>query len=130
LCFAFWVFLVVTTRLKISSPSALFGIFYLKPPIENKRLIFLVCCRGNQPRFQAWILRRWGNSYHQDVQSGWWEVGLNSIPPVLYLSIYYCFSFDWESPDLFRWPLIAGRIPGRTAEEIEKYWTSRYSTSQ
>ncbi|KAI4295851.1 hypothetical protein L6164_035851 [Bauhinia variegata] len=29
-----------------------------------------------------------------------------------------------------RWALIAGRIPGRTAEEIEKYWTSRYSTSQ
>ncbi|KAK7342134.1 hypothetical protein VNO80_25077 [Phaseolus coccineus] len=29
-----------------------------------------------------------------------------------------------------RWSLIAGRIPGRTAEEIEKYWTSRYSTSQ
>ncbi|KAJ6419151.1 hypothetical protein OIU84_029293 [Salix udensis] len=27
-----------------------------------------------------------------------------------------------------RWTLIAGRIPGRTAEEIEKYWTSRYST--
>lgn len=30
----------------------------------------------------------------------------------------------------FRWSLIAGRIPGRTAEEIEKYWTSRYSTSE
>ncbi|XP_010240919.1 PREDICTED: transcription factor CPC-like [Nelumbo nucifera] len=30
-----------------------------------------------------------------------------------------------------RWALIAGRIPGRTAEEIEKYWTSRYySTSE
>ncbi|KAK6932351.1 SANT/Myb domain [Dillenia turbinata] len=29
-----------------------------------------------------------------------------------------------------RWALIAGRIPGRTAEEIEKYWNSRYSTSQ
>jgi len=29
-----------------------------------------------------------------------------------------------------RWSLIAGRIPGRTAEEIEKYWTSRFSTSQ
>ncbi|KDP25849.1 hypothetical protein JCGZ_22879 [Jatropha curcas] len=29
-----------------------------------------------------------------------------------------------------RWSLIAGRIPGRTAEEIEKYWTSRYSISQ
>ncbi|GAB4859459.1 hypothetical protein Ancab_010927 [Ancistrocladus abbreviatus] len=29
-----------------------------------------------------------------------------------------------------RWSLIAGRIPGRTAEEIEKYWTSRYSTRQ
>ncbi|RWW10809.1 hypothetical protein BHE74_00025965 [Ensete ventricosum] len=28
-----------------------------------------------------------------------------------------------------RWSLIAGRIPGRTAKEIEKYWTSRYSTS-
>ncbi|KAI8006571.1 Transcription factor CPC [Camellia lanceoleosa] len=27
-----------------------------------------------------------------------------------------------------RWSLIAGRIPGRTAEEIEKYWNSRYST--
>ncbi|XVF85650.1 hypothetical protein PTKIN_Ptkin17bG0133600 [Pterospermum kingtungense] len=29
-----------------------------------------------------------------------------------------------------RWSLIAGRIPGRTAEEIEKYWTSRYSTTR
>ncbi|KAF3976729.1 hypothetical protein CMV_000127 [Castanea mollissima] len=29
-----------------------------------------------------------------------------------------------------RWTLIAGRIPGRTAEEIKKYWTSRYSTSE
>ncbi|KAH7511310.1 hypothetical protein ACOSP7_012910 [Xanthoceras sorbifolium] len=28
-----------------------------------------------------------------------------------------------------RWGLIAGRIPGRTAEEVEKYWTSRYSSS-
>ncbi|KAK4398981.1 UNVERIFIED_CONTAM: MYB-like transcription factor ETC1 [Sesamum radiatum] len=28
-----------------------------------------------------------------------------------------------------RWSLIAGRIPGRTAEEIKKYWISRYSTS-
>ncbi|XP_020204111.1 transcription repressor MYB5, partial [Cajanus cajan] len=27
-----------------------------------------------------------------------------------------------------RWSLIAGRIPGRTAEEIEKYWTSRFSS--
>ncbi|XP_055801867.1 MYB-like transcription factor ETC3 isoform X2 [Solanum dulcamara] len=27
-----------------------------------------------------------------------------------------------------RWSLIAGRIPGRTAEEIEKYWNSRHST--
>jgi len=24
-----------------------------------------------------------------------------------------------------RWSLIAGRIPGRTPEEIEKYWKSR-----
>ncbi|TMW99237.1 hypothetical protein EJD97_002831 [Solanum chilense] len=29
-----------------------------------------------------------------------------------------------------RWSLIAGRIPGRTAEEIEKYWNSRNSNSQ
>ncbi|XP_022899517.1 transcription factor CPC-like isoform X2 [Olea europaea var. sylvestris] len=28
-----------------------------------------------------------------------------------------------------RWSLIAGRIPGRTAEEIEKYWSSRYSST-
>ncbi|XP_021295177.1 transcription factor CPC-like [Herrania umbratica] len=27
-----------------------------------------------------------------------------------------------------RWSLIAGRIPGRTADEIEKYWTSRRSS--
>ncbi|KAJ0016478.1 transcription factor CPC-like [Pistacia vera] len=27
-----------------------------------------------------------------------------------------------------RWSLIAGRIPGRTAEEIEKYWTERYKS--
>ncbi|XP_047339425.1 MYB-like transcription factor ETC1 [Impatiens glandulifera] len=26
-----------------------------------------------------------------------------------------------------RWSLIAGRIPGRSAEEIEKYWRSTYS---
>ncbi|CAK7351003.1 unnamed protein product [Dovyalis caffra] len=29
-----------------------------------------------------------------------------------------------------RWSLIAGRIPGRTAEEIEEYWNTRYSTSE
>ncbi|XP_069148883.1 MYB-like transcription factor ETC1 [Solanum lycopersicum] len=29
-----------------------------------------------------------------------------------------------------RWSLIAGRIPGRTADEIEKYWNSRNSNSQ
>ncbi|PIA50717.1 hypothetical protein AQUCO_01200145v1 [Aquilegia coerulea] len=29
-----------------------------------------------------------------------------------------------------RWSLIAGRIPGRTAEQIEKYWTSRNSTTK
>nr|GMC70550.1 MYB-like transcription factor ETC1 [Ipomoea batatas]GME21606.1 MYB-like transcription factor ETC1 [Ipomoea batatas] len=28
-----------------------------------------------------------------------------------------------------RWSLIAGRIPGRSAEEIEKYWNSTHSTS-
>ncbi|KAJ4828573.1 hypothetical protein Tsubulata_032497 [Turnera subulata] len=28
-----------------------------------------------------------------------------------------------------RWSLIAGRIPGRTAEEIEKYWTSKHGSS-
>ncbi|KAF6161878.1 hypothetical protein GIB67_002588 [Kingdonia uniflora] len=27
-----------------------------------------------------------------------------------------------------RWHLIAGRIPGRSAEEIEKYWTLKYSS--
>ncbi|KAH1054930.1 hypothetical protein J1N35_032995 [Gossypium stocksii] len=29
-----------------------------------------------------------------------------------------------------RWAIIAGRIPGRTAEEIEEYWNTRYSTSE
>ncbi|XWS19461.1 hypothetical protein CRYUN_Cryun31cG0018100 [Craigia yunnanensis] len=29
-----------------------------------------------------------------------------------------------------RWALIAGRIPGRTAEEIEEYWNTRCSTSE
>ncbi|KAF7851070.1 hypothetical protein BT93_L4688 [Corymbia citriodora subsp. variegata] len=29
-----------------------------------------------------------------------------------------------------RWSLIAGRIPGRSAEEIEKYWTSRCSNGE
>ncbi|ERN16832.1 MYB-like transcription factor ETC1 isoform X1 [Amborella trichopoda] len=28
-----------------------------------------------------------------------------------------------------RWTLIAGRIPGRTAEEIKQYWATRRSTS-
>ncbi|CAL0303947.1 unnamed protein product [Lupinus luteus] len=29
-----------------------------------------------------------------------------------------------------RWSLIAGRIPGRTAEEIEEYWNSKNSTGE
>ncbi|XP_060188501.1 MYB-like transcription factor ETC2 isoform X3 [Lycium barbarum] len=29
-----------------------------------------------------------------------------------------------------RWSLIAGRIPGRSADDIEKYWNSRYSKCQ
>ncbi|KAJ8557231.1 hypothetical protein K7X08_002856 [Anisodus acutangulus] len=29
-----------------------------------------------------------------------------------------------------RWSLIAGRIPGRSAYEIEKYWNSRYSENK
>ncbi|KAB5560410.1 hypothetical protein DKX38_005367 [Salix brachista] len=29
-----------------------------------------------------------------------------------------------------RWSLIAGRIPGRTAEEIENYWTSKNRSSK
>ncbi|KAK4792306.1 hypothetical protein SAY86_022741 [Trapa natans] len=29
-----------------------------------------------------------------------------------------------------RWALIAGRIPGRSAEEIHMFWTSRYSSSE
>ncbi|XP_019439820.1 PREDICTED: MYB-like transcription factor ETC3 isoform X2 [Lupinus angustifolius] len=28
-----------------------------------------------------------------------------------------------------RWSLIAGRIPGRTAEEIEKYWTTKFGST-
>ncbi|OVA11137.1 hypothetical protein BVC80_1741g136 [Macleaya cordata] len=40
------------------------------------------------------------------------------------------FSEDEETLVILMWSLIAGRIPGRTAEEIEKYWTSRYSTSE
>nr|XP_043614173.1 MYB-like transcription factor ETC1 [Erigeron canadensis] len=28
-----------------------------------------------------------------------------------------------------RWSLIAGRIPGRTAEEIKEYWISRFSSN-
>lgn len=39
------------------------------------------------------------------------------------LWIKWCYIF-------LRWSLIAGRIPGRTAEEIEEYWNSRYSTSE
>ncbi|CAK7351219.1 unnamed protein product [Dovyalis caffra] len=32
-------------------------------------------------------------------------------------------------PQKSMWSLIAGRIPGRTAEEIEKYWTSKSRSS-
>ncbi|CAK8531088.1 unnamed protein product [Lathyrus sativus] len=28
-----------------------------------------------------------------------------------------------------RWHLIAGRIPGRSAEDIEKYWNAKFSSS-
>ncbi|XP_024632118.1 MYB-like transcription factor ETC3 isoform X1 [Medicago truncatula] len=34
-----------------------------------------------------------------------------------------------DSIFIFRWPLIAGRIPGRTAEEIKNYWISRHSST-
>ncbi|GAY65949.1 hypothetical protein CUMW_245000 [Citrus unshiu] len=39
------------------------------------------------------------------------------------------FSEDEETLIAKMWSLIAGRIPGRTAEEIKKYWTSRYSST-
>lgn len=29
--------------------------------------------------------------------------------------------------ELVRWALIAGRIPGRTAEEIERFWIMKHS---
>ncbi|PON50099.1 Octamer-binding transcription factor [Parasponia andersonii] len=35
--------------------------------------------------------------------------------------IYRMFTLVGE-----RWDLIAGRIPGRTAEEIERFWTMRH----
>ncbi|KAH6788960.1 hypothetical protein C2S51_003966 [Perilla frutescens var. frutescens] len=40
------------------------------------------------------------------------------------------FSGDEETLIIRMWSLIAGRIPGRSAEEIEKYWNSRHSTNK
>lgn len=48
----------------------------------------------------------------------------------LHLQLVSCFSLLFPVVLKSRWSLIAGRIPGRTAEEIERYWTSRYSTSE
>lgn len=91
--------------------------------------------RGKKWRIKARILWRWGNAYYKDVQSGWKKVAWLS-------SLLFSSEFNFHTQKqllnsklnsvtfVIRWSLIAGRIPGRTAEEIEKYWTSRYSTSE
>ncbi|CAL5341786.1 MYB-like transcription factor ETC1 isoform X1 [Camellia sinensis] len=61
----------------------------------------------------------------------------NLVGERFYFSCFFFFFFYLRNKikvnlicGSIRWSLIAGRIPGRTAEEIEKYWNSRYSTSQ
>ncbi|KAL3821014.1 hypothetical protein ACJIZ3_006919 [Penstemon smallii] len=39
------------------------------------------------------------------------------------------FSIDEETLIIRMWSLIAGRIPGRSAEEIEKYWIAKHSAT-
>lgn len=61
---------------------------------------------------------------------------LNTIQTQTLISLLFRVLFDCllirdcMNNCIFRWSLIAGRIPGRTAEEIEKYWNSRYATSR
>ncbi|PIA57883.1 hypothetical protein AQUCO_00500061v1 [Aquilegia coerulea] len=59
----------------------------------------------------------------------------NSENPTLYSITMREFSEDEEKliARMFklvgkRWHLIAGRIPGRTAAEIEMYWTTKHSS--
>lgn len=40
-----------------------------------------------------------------------------------YRGVIFFFSFRCLG---FRWDLIAGRIPGRTPEELERYWIMRH----
>lgn len=40
------------------------------------------------------------------------------------LASFLFFLMSFPPFSLFRWTLIAGRIPGKTAEEIEHYFTS------
>ncbi|GMP65483.1 hypothetical protein CsSME_00026246 [Camellia sinensis var. sinensis] len=61
----------------------------------------------------------------------------NLVGERFYFSCFFFFFFYLRNKikvnlicGSIRWSLIAGRIPGRTAEEIEKYWNSRYSMSQ
>ncbi|KAK9268154.1 hypothetical protein L1049_010596 [Liquidambar formosana] len=76
-------------------------------------------------------------------------ISIMALPCFSYIVIWVCTVLEVKSQDsklefsedeelliarMFkllgeRWSLIAGRIPGRTAEEIEKYWTSRSSSS-
>lgn len=54
---------------------------------------------------------------------------LFSFPPIFLMGLQSSNKSMFEIT-VIRWALIAGRIPGRTAEDIEKYWNSRYSTSE
>lgn len=86
--------------------------------------------RGKQWRFEAPVLWRRGNSDNQDVQSRRREVCFLRCILIVVFLLLDLISLVAISMIVIRWSLIAGRIPGRTAEEIEKYWNSRYSTSE
>ncbi|KAJ8761743.1 hypothetical protein K2173_004553 [Erythroxylum novogranatense] len=48
-----------------------------------------------------------------------------------YFLLVFKFSLQLQLRSIYvsRWSLIAGRIPGRSAEQIEKYWTSKFCSS-
>lgn len=89
-------------------------------------------------RLSIWNVCMWASIYEVVVQFNNIEI-TNGDSFFNYSSLIFLFSSAMTKKKIIicwnkvvescRWSLIAGRIPGRSAEEIEKYWKSRHTNS-
>jgi len=89
--------------------------FWMKKILKNNRiLLWNTNHKRNQVKeFLGWLAAALGACVHRKRKKSIILRFVRLIGILLFM-IYY------------RWALIAGRIPGRKAEEIERYWIMRH----